>query len=282
MGLAKSIVSRRLFRLEENLGVLLLARTTRGAALTEAGAAFRNHAAKVCAQLDAAREELLPSGDLRGRLRVAAPASFGPAYFAPALVEIARLHPQLHVNARFSDRYVDLVAEGYDCGIRVGYLPDSNLIARRIGGFSVSLFASPNYVAQRGAPSLPDEINAHPAVMIGTESWTFKKEGKSVTIHAQGRFKSDSVDTIAKATAAGLGIAALPEVIAEPYLADGSLTHVMSDWGLGDIGVFVVRPPGEQPDRKIRVLAEILAASLTGRLGGRDAGRSDNRNGADR
>ena len=90
LGVSKSIVSRRLARLEEELGIQLLARTTRGAALTEAGVTFRNHAARVCAEIDLARETILPAGDLRGRLRVAAPLSFGPTHLAPVLAQLAR------------------------------------------------------------------------------------------------------------------------------------------------------------------------------------------------
>lgn len=120
LGVAKSIVSRRLFRLEADLGTQLLARTTRGAALTEAGVTFRDHAARVCAEIDTAREEMSPDGDLHGLLRVAVPSSFGPTYFAPALAELAARHPSLQIHTRYSDRYVDLVGEGFDCGIRVG------------------------------------------------------------------------------------------------------------------------------------------------------------------
>ena len=100
LGIAKSIVSRRLLRLEEELGVQLLARTTRGAALTEAGATFRDYAARVCAEIDAAKETILPAGDLRGRLRIAAPLSFGPTHFAPALADMARRHPAAHTSRR--------------------------------------------------------------------------------------------------------------------------------------------------------------------------------------
>src|SRR5712664_3408950 len=114
LGVSKSIVSRRLFRLESELGVQLLARTTRGAALTEAGVTFRDHAAKVCAELDIARETILPAGDLHGRLRIAAPLSFGPTYLAPAFAELARRHPFLHVHTCYSDRFADLIREGFD------------------------------------------------------------------------------------------------------------------------------------------------------------------------
>lgn len=143
LGVSKSIVSRRLFRLEAELGVQLLARTTRGAALTEAGIAFRDHAARAGAEIDAARETILPTGALRGRLRVSVPLSFGPTHFAPVLAEMALRHPMLKIQASYSDRFIDLIAEGFDCAVRVGYLRDSNLIARRVGPVYGSLVASP-------------------------------------------------------------------------------------------------------------------------------------------
>src|ERR1700691_6694138 len=130
LGASKSIVSRRLIRLEAELGIQLLARTPRGAALTEAGVTFRDHAARVCAEIDLARETILPAGDLRGRLRVSAPLSFGPTHLAPVLAQLAQRHPLLQVHTSFSDRFLDIVNEGFDAAVRVGYLSDSNLIAR--------------------------------------------------------------------------------------------------------------------------------------------------------
>src|SRR5258708_10536720 len=104
LGVSKSIVSRRLFRLEAELGIQLLARTTRGAALTEAGVTFREHAARVCAEIAVARETILPAGDLRGRLRIAAPLTFGPTHLAPVFAEMARRHPLLQLQASYSGR----------------------------------------------------------------------------------------------------------------------------------------------------------------------------------
>ncbi len=104
LGVSKSIVSRRLFRLEAELGVQLLARTTRGAALTEAGITFREHAARVCAEIDIALETIMPAGELRGRLRIAAPLSLGPTHLAPVFAEMAGRHPLLHVHVSYSDR----------------------------------------------------------------------------------------------------------------------------------------------------------------------------------
>ena len=258
LGVSKSIVSRRLFRLEAELGVQLLARTTRGAALTEAGVTFREHAARVCAEIDVARETILPAGDLRGRLRIAAPLSFGPTHLAPVLAQLARQHPLLHVHTCYSDHFVDIVAEGFDCAVRVGYLADSNLIARRIGPIQGKVVASPDYIREHGAPQTPDDLAAHQALMQGTETWRFIDGDKMIAVHPQGRFKADHGTALAAAAVAGLGVAALPDFLTESYLASGALVPVMTNYPLPEGGIFVVRPPGPHPARKVRVLTELL------------------------
>lgn len=258
LGLSKSIVSRRLARLEAELGIQLLSRTTRGAALTEAGSTFRDHAARACDQIDLARDTILPAGDLRGRLRIAAPLSFGPTHFAAVFAQMARRHPQLHVHACYSDQFVDLVAEGFDCAIRVGYLQDSNLIARRVGPLRGKLVASPGYVEAHGAPETPDELAAHEALMQGTEAWKFMDGDRVVTVHPTGRFKADNATALAVAAAAGLGIAWLPDGIVEDYVAAGTLVPVMTRYPPPPAGIYVIRPPGQHPARKVRVLTELL------------------------
>jgi DNA-binding transcriptional LysR family regulator len=258
LGVSKSIVSRRLFRLEAELGVQLLARTTRGAALTEAGVTFREHAARVCAEIDTALETIMPAGELRGRLRIAAPLSLGPTHLAPVFAEMARRHPMLHVHASYSDHFVDIIGEGFDCAIRVGYLSDSNLIARRVGPVHGKLVASPDYIREHGTPETPDELLAHQALMQGTETWQFIDGDKTVSIHPQGRFKADNGTALAAAAGAGLGIAWLPDHLIEGYLDSGSLVPVMTRYPVPTAGMFVVRPPGEHSTRKVRVLTELL------------------------
>lgn len=258
LGVSKSIVSRRLFRLEAELGVQLLARSTRGAALTEAGATFRDYAARVCAEIDVARESILPAGELRGRFRIAAPLSFGPSHFAPVLAEMARRHPHLKMHTCYNDRVVDLIAEGYDCAIRVGYLQDSNLIARRVGPIYGKLVASPDYIKAHGSPEKPEELADHQALMQGTESWQFMDGDEIVTVRPQGRFKADNAVALAAAAAAGLGVAWLPDCITHDYVASGALVPVMTRHPPPPAGAYVVRPPGQHPARKIRVLTELL------------------------
>jgi DNA-binding transcriptional LysR family regulator len=258
LGLSKSIVSRRLFRLESELGIQLLARTTRGAALTEAGVTFREHAGKVCAELDIAREAILPAGDLRGRLRIAGPLTFGPTHLAPVIAELARRHPLLHVHTAYSDRFVDIVSEGFDAAVRVGYLSDSNLVARRVGPVRGKLVASPDYVKAKGAPETPDELLTHEALMQGTETWRFVDGAKSIGVNPHGRFKADNGVALAAAAVAGLGIAILPDFLTDHHIASGTLVPVMTRFPVTEGGIFVVRPPGAHPARKVRVLTELL------------------------
>ena len=263
LGLPKSIVSRRLARLEADLGAQLLTRNTRGAALTEAGATFRQHAARAVAELDAAREELSPHGELRGLLRIAAPLSFGATRLAPVIAQLALDHPQLQIHTAYSDRFVDLVSEGFDLAIRIGYLQDSALIARRIGPVRATLVATPAYLAKHGAPKTPDDLALHPALMQGTESWRLLDGEKTVVVHPQGRFKADNGQALVTAVLAGLGIAALPDFLIDEHLASGALVPLLANYPMIEAGLFVVRPPGDHPPRKVRVLTEILVERFT-------------------
>ena len=258
LGVAKSIVSRRLGRLEADLGVQLLSRTTRGAALTEAGVTFRDYAARVCCEIAQARETISPVGELRGRLRVAAPLSFGPTHFAPVLAEMARRHPLLQIHTCYSDHVIDLVADGYDCAIRLGFLQDSNLVARCVGPIYGTVVASPEYIKVHGAPEKPAELLAHQALMRGTEPWQLMDGDKIITVRPQGRFKADNGTALVAAALAGLGIAYLPTGLVQAHLDSGALVRIMARHPIPPAGAYVVRPPGQHTTRKVRILTDLL------------------------
>lgn len=258
LGVAKSIVSRRLARLESELGLQLLSRTTRGAALTEAGATFRDYAARACAEIDLARETIQPAGALRGRLRVSAPLSFGPTHFAPILAEMARRYPLLQIQTCYSDHVVDLIADGYDCAIRLGYLQDSNLVARRVGPIYGTVVASPVYIAAHGAPETLDALLDHQALMQGTEAWQLMDGDKIVSVRPQGRFKADNGTALVAAALAGLGVAYLPTGLVQEHLDSGALVHVLQKHPIPPAGAYVVRPPGQHTTRKVGILTDLL------------------------
>ena len=259
LGLAKSVVSRRLMRLEAELGTQLLARTKRGASLTEAGRTLRDFAARIVAEFEAGKEAVGPAGELRGRLRIAAPVSFGPTHLAPMLAELARRYPLLHVHTNYSDRTVDLIGEGYDCAIRVGHLPASNLLAKRVGSIHGKLVASPEYVKTHGAPENPDQLIKHEALMQGTESWRFMDGDKALTVRPQGRFKADNPVALAAAAVAGLGLGYLADSVVDEHIRRGALVPVMRRFPPQPAGIYVVRPQTQHVARKIRVLMELLS-----------------------
>ncbi|HUQ10853.1 MAG TPA: LysR family transcriptional regulator [Steroidobacteraceae bacterium] len=266
LGVSKSVVSRRLARLEKSLGSTLLTRNTRGAALTEAGATFREHAARIAAEADAARDALSPTGTVRGRLRVSAPLSFSATHFAPVLAELATRYPELEIQASFSDRHVDLVSEGFDAAIRLGELPDSSLVARRIAAFGGKLVASPGYLEKHGAPRTPDDLLAHATVNRINDEWPLAHEGKRITVHPRHtRFTADNGAALVPAVLAGLGIALLPDFLIHDHVASGALVEVMPDYPMPEAGVYVVRPPGGSAPCKVRVLIDILVEKFAGR-----------------
>jgi DNA-binding transcriptional LysR family regulator len=170
----------------------------------------------------------------------------------------ARRHPMLHAHAAYSDRFVDLVGEGFDAGVRVGYLPDSSLVARRICAIGGKLVAGPGYIAAHGAPQTPEDLPAYEALMQGTESWRFVHRGKTIVVHPRGRFKADNGAALLAAALAGLGVAALPDFLTEAHIASGALIPLLGDYPPPEAGLYVVRPPGDFPPRKVRVLTDIL------------------------
>ncbi|HWW26121.1 MAG TPA: substrate binding domain-containing protein [Caulobacter sp.] len=205
-----------------------------------------------------ALETIAPEGELRGRLRISAPLTFGPTHIAPILAEMARRHPRLAIQTCYTDRFVDLAAEGYDCAIRIGYLQDSALVARRVAPIRGRLVASPDYIAAHGAPETPDQIPEHEAVMQGAEAWQFVDGDKVISVRPQGRFKADNGTALVAAALAGLGLAWLPDDFVGEHVASGTLVPVMTRYPPPEAGVYVVRPPRQNPVRKIRVLTELL------------------------
>jgi DNA-binding transcriptional LysR family regulator len=268
LGVSKSIVSRRLARLEKSLGATLLTRNTRGAALTEAGATFREHAARIAAEADAARDALSPTGTVRGRLRVALPLSFGATHFAPVLAQLAARYPELEIQSSYSDRRVDLVSEGFDAAIRLGVLDDSGLVARRIAPFGGQLVASPGYLATHGTPRTIDELLTHATVNRTNDEWPLMHEGKRITVHPRHtRFTADNGAALVPAALAGIGIALMPNFLVSEHLASGALVRVMPDYPLPEAGVYVVRPPGGSAPCKVRVLIDIMVERFGDRKG---------------
>ena len=266
LGLSKSMISRRVARLEAELGAQLLSRTTRGVSVTEAGLEFKERADRVLAELEAARDDLAQRGeDIVGSLRISAPLSFGMTHLSAVLAELAVRHPKLQVEVSYSDRFVDLIGERYDVAVRIGVLEDSSLVARKIAPIRAAAIASPAFLEAHGVPARPEELERLPAVMAGSEVWRFQDGKRTITVRPEGRFKADNGPAILAAAAAGLGVAMLPTFLVGPSIDKGEVLPLLLDFPAPPLGLYVVRPPpAAHMPAKVRALTDLLIERFGG------------------
>jgi len=252
MGLSKPVLSRRVARLEEQLGARLLTRTARGAQPTDIGQAYYARAANILAELDAAEEVVAEAvTKIAGPIRLTAPLSFGTTYLAPALAEFAGLHPGVELDVEFEDRTVDLAAGGYDLAIRIGRLADSSLIARRIAPVRAIMVASPDYLARRGRPETSADLAGHDALL-------YANAGARELAGMKPVMRSNNGEMLLEAAKAGLGIALLPTFIASPALATGEVAPLLADQPRDDGALHAVMPPGRATTARVRALVDFL------------------------
>lgn len=264
MAVSKSIVSRRVARLEEQLGAKLLTRTAQGAQPTEIGNAYFARASNILAELEAAQEVVADAvTQVAGPIRLTAPLSFGAQHLAPALAAFARQNARVELDVSFEDRTVDLIGGGYDMAVRIGNLADSSLIARKIAPVRRVLLASPSYLADRGRPEHPRDLTSHDAVIYANggqaERWRFRVGGVWEQVRPRPRLRADNGDMIRAAATAGLGICTLPTFIASPSIQSGELEILLSQYPLEDAGLHVVMPPGRAATARVRALVDFLA-----------------------
>lgn len=264
MGMSKSGLSRRVARLEEELGAKLLTRTAAGAQRTVIGEAYYLRAANILAELEAAREAVAEAvTQLAGPIRLTAPLSFGTIHLAPALADFAAAHPKVELDAMFDDQPVDLVGGGYDLAVRIGNLADSSLVARRIAPVRRVLLASPGYLAAHGTPAHPRDIAARDVlVYANSDRWRFRVGERWEHVRGQPKFRANNGEMLRAAAAAGLGLVILPSFIASPAIEDGSLSVVLADFPMEEAGLYALMPPGRAATARVRALVDHLAAKF--------------------
>ncbi|CAN5371841.1 LysR family transcriptional regulator [soil metagenome] len=268
MGLSKSIISRRLSKLETELGTRLLTRTTRGISLTEAGSELLERGLRILAEEADARSALAGrNGELAGRLRLAASVSFGVAHLAPVIADFAVLHPRLELDVSYGDRVHDIVGEGFDAAVRIGQLEASSLVARRIAPLNLALAASPAYLDKYGMPEKPADLSERD-VLIYTGSrdpsvWQFATSPRSTGVRVHGRIRSDSGDALRAAALAGLGIGLFPRFMIYNDLISGALKPVLIGHQPSSFTLHFIRPAGPS-NLKLKTLSDYLVKRLGG------------------
>lgn len=236
LAMPTSTVSRRVADLEAQLGVQLLLRTTRALALTAAGVAFLDEAEPALAGLQAAGTAVMAlRNEPRGTLRITATVSLGERFLAPIVAGFLDAYPAVDLEVLLTDRPVDLISEGFDVAIRAGELPDSSLVARRVGSSTYRIVGSPAYFQQAGVPERPADLATHrclrfaKAGTVPSATWTFQTGKKRVDVPVHGRLVSDDFIVLRTTAEQGGGVARLPTPVVVQALRSGRLQAVLDD-----------------------------------------------------
>jgi DNA-binding transcriptional LysR family regulator len=265
-GLSQPSASRIVATLEREIGASLFTRSTRALALTEAGAEYLARVEPVLAALDEADHAARGTGELRGIIRVAAASSFTVHAVIPRLPDFLKDHPRLRVELLMHDLRQALISEGVDVAFRFGPLDDSTATARRLGSIQRVLVASPAYLRRAGRPKVPADLNSH-ALLVGpmaADRWTFEKNGRQVSLRAEGRVVVSANEGAVAAAVAGLGIASTGIIAAGKPLANRNLVRVLPDWDTGSVEVHAVFPAGRATKAAARALADHMLGAFAG------------------
>jgi len=265
--LSKATVSKAVSRLETRLGARLINRTSRRFALTDAGQQLSGRAAHILAEGEAAEDDAAAQARVpRGLVRLAAPMSFGLLRVAPVLPEFLAAYPEVSLDLCLSDAYVDLIGHGFDAAIRIGVLPDSSLVARRLCEMPRHLVGSPAYLNKHGRPRHPLHLAQHRCIgyshTMAPETWRFIKDGKSASVRPSGPLRVNNGDAMMPALIAGAGVGILPEFILRKALAADQLEILLQDWSLPTGAVYWVTPAGGPRPKRVEVLGDFLAEKL--------------------
>ncbi len=261
---SKSAVSRAIGALEAELGARLFNRTTRSLNLTEAGRAYFERVSRILADLEEADHALSHlQAKPRGRLQVSAPMSFGFLHLAPALPDFLGRFPEVDIDLSLGDRFVDLVDEGFDLALRIGALPNSSLMARRLAPIRRSLCASPDYFKRRGIPQTPDDLKSHECLrnsnVAQPQEWRFVDTGGGpLSVAVSGRVSANNGDALRVLALAGVGVASLPTFIIGADLKMGALVAALDEFLPQDLALNAVYPHARHLSPKVRAFVDFM------------------------
>lgn len=270
LALSKATVSKAVTRLEERLGARLFNRTSRQLALTDAGHRLTERAARLLADGEAAENEALAQSVVpRGLVKVAVPMTYGVKVISPLLPEFLTAYPEVSIDLHLSDATVDLIGDGFDLGVRIGSLPDSSLVARRLSRMPRHTVAAPSYLKAYGRPTHPMHLAQHKcfayAYLSTASAWHYTNAaGEEASVRPSGQLRVNNGEALLDSLVAGLGIADLPEFIIGEALASGKVETILNDWRQLEGSVHLVMPPGGPRPARVEVLADFLAKHLSG------------------
>jgi DNA-binding transcriptional LysR family regulator len=265
--LPKSSVSRAVSRLEEQLGVRLLERTTRKLHLTDVGRAYYESAVRGLHEIDDAERKVAElQGEPRGLVRVTAPVDLDDHHLAKVVLDFVRKYPRIHLETSFSNRHVDLVAEGFDVAVRAGKLQDSSLVARRLGESDAWLFASPGYLARRGRPRTVAALAQHDCVLFRsrneTATWSLEGPRGTETVEVRGSLHTDDFAFVRELLLGDAGIGLMPSMAGKAELETKRLKRVLPDYASRGASIYVVVPSAKHLPRRVSLFRDFLIAAF--------------------
>lgn len=260
LNLSPAVISKRIRRLEERLGVRLLQRTTRQLALTEAGQGFYERVISILSSVEEAEAWVSQGSEtVRGMLRVSAPTSFARMHIAPHLNRFLDLYPGVTVEIILSDAYVDIVGEGFDLAIRIADLQDSSLVARRLAPNHRILCAAPAYLERRGMPKTLEDLGHHHLLTHGAGDWRLEGPEGSGHVRVHGPLRTNSSEVVREAVVAGIGIALRSTWDVAPELRAGRLVQVLPAYaGSHRVAIHAVYPSRRHLEQKVRAFVDFL------------------------
>lgn len=262
LSLSPAVASNYINKLEEELGVRLVHRTTRKVSLTEEGVAFLPHAEEILSTIEIARASV-GAGQIvpKGTIRVTAPSSFGRMHLMSALKGFLAQYPEISIDLRLSDSIVDLVEGGFDIAIRNADLKNSTLIARKLAPDNRIVCASPDYLEKFGEPKSPQDLRNHQCInLIGLESWLFDTPEGRLSIKTRGNFRSDHGEAVRDACVNGIGISIAATWIAYQHLQRGDLVQILRDYPLvSESAIWAVYPSSRLLAPKVRVFIDYFS-----------------------
>jgi DNA-binding transcriptional LysR family regulator len=259
--LSPAVISKRIRRLEERLGVRLLQRTTRQLSLTEAGQGFYERVVSILSSIEDAEAWVASgTGQARGTLRVSAPTSFGRMHIAPHLKPFLDANPLVSVDLILTDAFVDIIGEGFDLAVRIADLQDSSLVAKRLAPNHRVLCASPGYLAARGVPDSIEALARHTLITHNADQWRLDGPSGPVNVRVGGPLRTNSSEVVREALLAGVGIALRSTWDVGPELKSGALLRVLPEYSVGKrVAVHAVYPSRRHMEQKVRVFVDYLA-----------------------
>lgn len=261
---SKALLSKHVRELEDELGVLLLNRTTRQLSLTEAGHTYYLRALEILKELDDLQDSITQSNTVaHGRIKISASRTFADAPIGKSLVDFLVSHPDIHLDVHLDDRFVDLVDEGFDLGIRITRMEDSSLIARRLINIASVIVASPQLLEKTGTPLKPQDLRSMPCLVDRNNrsfnNWAFMTEdGNLFSIPISGPMEVNGPIITRTAAIAGIGFARMPHFVAAEEISKGRLISVLDAYTVKDTGIFAVYPHRRYLPAKVRLLVDYL------------------------